>query len=257
MSHKKKYFSRFLRFSVKLIFFSFLFYFLIVIIGGYIWTTTPNEISMNFVNPNPTENQNIVEIYITSNGLHTDIVIPIETQNQLQNKFFTILNQDSVMSSYFQSNYKWLSVGWGDKGFYNESYNGNFPSVPTILNAALLPSETLMHIDFYRNNLKEGEHCKKIKLKKEEYQNLLQHIEASFRTVNENTENQITKFASLPQFVRLPQKGYSKTDYFFEAKGNYHLFYTCNSWTNEGLLKANRKTAHFAPFAQTILYHLN
>ncbi len=250
MSHKKNYLLRFLRISAKFIFFSFLFYFLLVGIGGYIWTTKPKEISINFVNPNPIENQNRVEIYVTSNGLHTDIVIPIETQNESQIPFFEILKQDSILNLYFTNSvsYKWLSIGWGDKGFYNESYNGNFPSVSTSLNAALLPSETLMHLDFYKNNLKEGKNCKKIKLRKEDFQNLLQHIEASFRTVNKNQNI---------KFVSLPQKGYSKTDYFFEAKGNYHLFYTCNSWTNEGLQKANRKTAYFAPFAQTILYHLN
>jgi uncharacterized protein (TIGR02117 family) len=244
MSPKKNYLLHFLRLSLKLIFFSISFYPLIILIGGYIWTINPKEIK----NQNENQQQNEIEIYVTSNGFHTDIVIPIQSETD----FFKNLSQDSVINSYFTNpnSYKWLSVGWGDKGFYNESYNGSFPSFPTCLNAALLPSETLMHLDFYRNNLREGERCKKIKLKKEEYHNLLQHIENSFRTVNEDSENKITKF------VRLPQKGYSQTDYFFEAEGSYHLFYTCNSWTNEGLKKTNQKTAFFAPLAQTILHHL-
>lgn len=242
MSHKKKYFFCFLRFSAKVTFFSISLYFLMVLIGGYFWTVKPKELNYSQM-----DNQNEVEIYITSNGFHTDIVIPIE----IETDFFKTLSQDSVLNSYLvNSNYKWISVGWGDKGFYNESYNGNFPSISSCLNAALVPSETLMHLDFYRNNLKESENCKKIKLKKKEYHNLLQHITKSFRTVNEDAENKITKF------IRLPQKGYSQSDYFFQAKGNYHLFYTCNSWTNEGLEKANQKTAYFAPLAQIILYHI-
>ena len=234
MSHKKNYLSSFLRISIKFIFFSFCFYFLCVVVGGYIWT----------VNNSSIQKDNEVSIYVTSNGFHTDIVIPIEKEIQ----FFDNLKKDSVLNSYFENNYKWLSVGWGDKRFYNESYNNNFPSVSACLNAALLPSETLMHLDFYRNNLRESQNCKKIMLKKEEYQELVQHIERSFRTVRDTSSNK--------KFVRLPQKGYSTSDYFFEAEGNYHLFYTCNSWTNEGLKKANQKTALFAPLAQTVLYHL-
>lgn len=246
MCHKKNYFSCFLRCSFKFILLSICFYLLAVLIGGYVWTINPKKINSTKIH-NQVENE--VKIYITSNGFHTDIVIPI----QRETKFFQILSQDSIINSYFTNPvpYKWISIGWGDKGFYNESYNGNFPSVSSCLNAALLPSETLMHLDFYRNNLREGENCKKITLKKEEYQRLLQHIESSFRTVRNDSENKITKF------VRLPQKGYSNSDYFFEAEGSYHLFYTCNSWTNEGLKKANQKTAFFAPLAQTILYHLN
>jgi uncharacterized protein (TIGR02117 family) len=245
MNPKKNYLSYFLRWSLKFILFSISFYLLVVFIGGYVWTTNPKEI-----NSTQTENQqqNEIEIYITSNGFHTDIVIPIQNETD----FFKTLSQDSVINSYLgkTNSYKWLSVGWGDKGFYNESYNGNFPSLPACLNAALLPSVTLMHLDFYRNNLREDENCKKIKLKNEEYQNLLQHIVGSFRTVKEDSESTMTKF------IRLPQKGYSNSDYFFVAEGNYHLFYTCNSWTNEGLQKGNQKTARFAALAQTILYHL-
>ncbi|PIY13107.1 MAG: hypothetical protein COZ18_00540 [Flexibacter sp. CG_4_10_14_3_um_filter_32_15] len=232
--------------------FSISFYLLVVLIGGYIWTINPKKL-------NSSSNENEIEIYITSNGFHSDIVIPIKQENDLaptrETNLFKTLAQDSVLNFYFQSNYKWLSVGWGDKGFYNESYNGNFPSVSSCLNAALLPSETLMHIDFDRNNLIESENCKKITLKREEYQSLLQHIERSFRTVKEDSENGNTE--NKATFIRLPQKGYSNSDYFFEAEGNYHLFYTCNSWTNEGLKEANQKTAIVAPLAQTILYHLD
>ena len=248
MSRKKNYLFCFLRWSFKMILFSISFYLLFVLIGGYIWTVKPKLSNSNL-------EENEVEIYVTSNGFHTDIVIPI----QIETDFFKVLSQDSILNSYLgrTNSYKWLSVGWGDKGFYNQSYNGGFPSVSACLNAAFVPSETLMHLDFYKNNLLENEKCKKIKLKKEEYQKLLQHITMSFRTVREDSESKAQHITNQTKFIRLPQKGYSDSDYFFEAKGNYHLFYTCNSWTNEGLQKANQKTAHFSPFAQTILYHLN
>ncbi|WP_291726346.1 TIGR02117 family protein [Bernardetia sp.] len=236
MSHKKNYLLSFLRLFVQFIFFSFCFYLLCIVVGGYIWK----------VNTSSTQNsvEEKIPIYITSNGFHTDIVVPIRKELD----FFKTLKKDSAANTYFEHDYQWLSVGWGDKNFYNESYNNNFPSVATCINAIFLPSKTLMHLEFYKNKLREDKNCKKITLKKEEYEALLQHIEESFRTVEDASANK--------RFVRLPQKGYYNSDYFFEAEGSYHLFYTCNSWTNEGLKNAKQKTALFAPLAHTVLYHL-
>mgnify|MGYP001592618524 CR=1 FL=1 len=36
---------------------------------------------------------------------------------------------------------------------------------------------------------------------------------------------------------------YGKNDIFYESKGSYSLFYTCNSWTNQALKSANQKAA--------------
>jgi hypothetical protein len=36
---------------------------------------------------------------------------------------------------------------------------------------------------------------------------------------------------------------YGKNDIFYEAKGSYSLFYTCNSWANQALKAASQKAA--------------
>ena len=36
---------------------------------------------------------------------------------------------------------------------------------------------------------------------------------------------------------------YGESDAFYEAKGSYNLFYTCNTWTNDALKSAGAKAA--------------
>lgn len=59
------------------------------------------------------EEQNAIPIYILSNGVHTDIVVPIKNEikdwrNEIQ--FNQTQSKDSLMN--------FIAFGWGDKGFY-------------------------------------------------------------------------------------------------------------------------------------------
>ena len=54
-----------------------------------------------------------------------------------------------------------------------------------------------------------------------------------------------------PQLIK--GKGYSDYDNFYEANYNYHLFKTCNTWTNESLKVAGVKTSSLALFESGIL----
>jgi hypothetical protein len=48
---------------------------------------------------------------------------------------------------------------------------------------------------------------------------------------------------------------YGKNDAFYEAKGSYSLFHTCNTWTNNALKSANQKAALWTATDKGILSH--
>ena len=48
---------------------------------------------------------------------------------------------------------------------------------------------------------------------------------------------------------------YGNHDIFYEAKGSYNLFYTCNTWTNSALKAANQKASLWTVYDKGILYH--
>ncbi len=181
---------------------------------------------------------NGIAVYVTTNGFHTDVVLPV---TQRRDKCFRILQQPELAAKY--ANYSYVSFGWGDRNFYMESYNGNFPAVSTIFSTLFIPGKTLMHIDFYRYPPKPGKQVKKLLLNPAQYERLVTFVDASF-------------LQSGDHFVKLPQPGYYDTDYFFEAENRYHLFNTCNVWTGKALQQAGVKVSYWTPLASSVFYYL-
>jgi uncharacterized protein (TIGR02117 family) len=194
------------------------------------------------VNTNYQANSKGIDIFVTSNGFHTDIVVPIR-ESATQTDWLKKLNDSTLTAKYSQ--YSYLSLSWGDEDFYMASYNQAFPPILTCIDAFFLPSNSLMHIEFYPYPLKENEKdVVKLTLSTEQYQHLVKYIDNSF--LIEDTGAYVPKNA----------KGYGKNDYFYYAMGDYHLFQTCNDWTNDALKWIGIPTASKAPFAWGVMYHL-
>lgn len=166
-----------------------------------------------------------IDIYILTNGVHTDIVLPVKNEYfnwSKQVKFTDTKAKDSTA--------QFMAIGWGDKGFYLETPTWSDLKVSTALNAATGLSSSALHITFYKS-LKEGIDCKKITIDSNEYKKLIVFINDSFQLNNGNVTKIDTKAV------------YGNNDAFYEAKGSYSLFYTCNTWANQALKAANQKAA--------------
>ena len=166
-----------------------------------------------------------VEIFILSNGVHTDIVVPVKNDTfdwSKQIQFEHTIAKDSTA--------KYLAIGWGDRGFYLETPTWADLKVSTALKATTGLSSSALHTTFYKS-MKEDAYCKKIQISTRDYQNLVVFINDSFEKKSGETIKIETDAV------------YGKNDIFYEAKGSYSLFYTCNSWANQALKAANQKAA--------------
>ena len=178
------------------------------------------------VNNNPiSTDEPKVAIFILSNGVHTDIVVPVKNDTfdwSKQIQFEHTIAKDSTA--------KYLAIGWGDRGFYLETPTWADLKGSTALKAATGLSSSALHTTFYKS-MKEDAYCKKIQISTLEYQKLVVFINDSFETKSGSTIKIETDAV------------YGKNDIFYEAKGSYSLFYTCNSWANQALKAANQKAA--------------
>ena len=166
-----------------------------------------------------------IPIYILTNGVHTDIVLPLKSEhydwtNQLKTEHTKAKD----------STYQYVALGWGDKGFYLETPTWADLKASTALKAASGLSSTAMHVTFYKD-LKESNSCKKLQISSDNYKKLILFINESFQTKS-------------GEFLKIETEAvYGKHDVFYEANGSYSLFYTCNSWANQALKAANQKAA--------------
>ena len=189
------------------------------------------------VNENNSDTNKIVPVYILSNGVHTDIVLPLK--NDIKDWSTKISYLDTKAKDSTRQN---VAFGWGDKGFYLDTPTWADLKTSTAVKAVTGLSSSAMHITFY-GNLKEDENCKKFFISKSQYQNMIDYIENSFTLDTKN------------KFQRIGTHSYGKYDIFYEAKGSYNLFYTCNTWANQALKAGNQKAALWTVLDKGIFYH--
>jgi uncharacterized protein (TIGR02117 family) len=188
------------------------------------------------VNSDP-EKSNDVTIYINSNGVHTDILVPIKNDTKDWTKdilFSHTKSKDSIMH--------YVAFGWGDKGFYLETPEWSDLKASTALKAAFHLGTSAMHTRFY-NKVKEDDECVKVAISKKDYKDLVKYIEDSFAL---DANNKVQWIAN---------QSYGQYDAFYEANRKYSLFYTCNTWANNALKAAKQKAALWTPYDKGIFYH--
>jgi uncharacterized protein (TIGR02117 family) len=165
-----------------------------------------------------------VAVYILTNGVHTDIVMPVKNDQIDWSQLVKFENTKTA-----DSTYKYLAMGWGDKGFYLETPEWSDLKASVAFKAASGLSTTAIHTTYYKS-LKEGNDCKKMMISKEQYNRLIKYISESFQ--KDPSGN----------FLNIKTNAvYGKTDAFYEANGSYSLFQTCNTWANSGLKASGQK----------------
>ncbi len=205
----------------------FLLLIIIYIISAYTLSYIP--VNSDFVDCK----KDAVEIYIMTNGVHTDLVLPIKNEHK---DWSASVNPANTKSGSTRANF--VAFGWGDKGFYLETPTWADLKFKTAFNAAFYLSTSAMHVTFYEN-MGESKSCKKILITKESYLQLISYINKSFT-------------ADAAGNYKLIKGAYGRNDSFYDANGKYSLFFTCNTWANSGLKAADLKACLWTPYDQAI-----
>jgi uncharacterized protein (TIGR02117 family) len=169
--------------------------------------------------------------------VHTDLVMPVKTSLidwSQQVRFDHTLANDS--------SYHYVGIGWGDKGFYLDTPTWADLKVSTALKAAFWLSSSAMHATFYRKaELYPGPDCIALHITRTQYAQLIDYIQASFR------------HDAAGQIELIPGHSYGRDDAFYEAHRVYSVFYTCNTWANNGLKISGQKACLWTPMERGIM----
>ncbi len=181
-------------------------------------------------------NNGEISIYVRSTGVHTEICMPTTTEGENWKEFIpTGVYEDTSHTEY-------IAIGWGDKGFFLNTPNWGELKISTALTAVFLPSPTAMHVE-YCSKPERSDVCKRVTISPRQYRKLCNYVQGCFDT----KKNKVQLISG---------HGYGLTDNFYEAHGSYHLFRTCNVWTNNALKSASIRTSLFSPFPEGNLVHL-
>lgn len=179
-----------------------------------------------------------VELYILTNGVHTDLVLPVKSPEIDWSD--EILFENTLSK---RTDFRYLAFGWGDKGFYLDTPTWAELKFSTAFKAVFWLNDSAMHCTFYEN-MKEGEDCKKIMITQAEYERLIQFIKDKFDRGQDGKPILIKTNAV-----------YGRNDAFYDAQGSYSFLETCNTWANDGLKAAGQKAALWTPSDRGIFQH--
>lgn len=178
-----------------------------------------------------------ITAYILTNGVHTDIVVPVKSEAIDWSTFVSFSDTKS------KKEYEYIAFGWGDKGFYLDTPEWKDLKFSTAFNAAFWLGDSAIHTTFY-DNMTIDDNCKKVDLSVEEYQKLIVYIKQSF-DLDKNNKVELIKTDAV----------YGDSDSFYEAKGSYSLFFTCNTWAASALKAANKEAPLWTATQQGIFRH--
>lgn len=178
-----------------------------------------------------------IGLYVRSNGVHTDLIMDTRSEFYDWSTF--------IPTEHFPNNktHKYVAIGWGDKGFFLDTPTWADLSVKTAINAAVFPSSTAMHVEYLDDAPNVDDRCKLKIIERSRYKDLVEFICDTFTKDKD-------------EIILIPNRGYWNNDNFYEANGKYHMFHTCNIWTNEALKVAGVRTALYALTSDGIMRHL-
>jgi uncharacterized protein (TIGR02117 family) len=183
--------------------------------------------SMISVNRNMDEQHREHNIFLTTNGIHLGIVLPISAMKDELIEGLEIAISD-----------KYLSFGWGDKNFYLNTPTWGDLTFANAFRAAFLKSATLLHVTRFKEKQPDW---LAINISADALNELNNYLLNSFQLDDNGMK------------IILSNKGYSNMDDFYFAKGNYSLFNTCNTWVNTGFKRSGIKACLWTPFDFALL----
>jgi uncharacterized protein (TIGR02117 family) len=175
-----------------------------------------------------------VTIYVETNGVHTDLVVPVTAAGV---DWRDLARPEDIADPRYAA-YDHLAVGWGEARFYLETPTWADVRPGTVLRAALGSDRTLVHVAHIPAPA-VGADARRIVLRAEEYRRLARFIRASFATGP----------GRRPRIYR----GYDANDAFYSATGRYDAVMTCNAWTGAALRSAGVRVGAWTPFAATVM----
>ncbi len=214
----------------------FIFYPLLILLGALLLYLAAAVIAMLVpINPPRISEGKDIEIIVKTNGLHADLILPMKNE---------VYDWEALLPLGIDAPMSHIAIGWGEKNFYLNTPTMSDLTFPTLVKALFVPSEAAMHVEHRRYKPSIGDDARSIWVSEEMYEKLVEYI-LDFFVIKDGQAEIITG------------KGYHEYDAFYAAQGKYHMFWTCNNWTNTGLKKVGIKNSLWTPMDWGVFFYLD
>jgi uncharacterized protein (TIGR02117 family) len=185
------------------------------------------------VNRDWTEPSEGTTVYIADNGIHADIIMPVNADGLDWTPFVP-------MSDFARPDPEavWIAFGSGERRVYLDTPTW-WDITPRTLWSALVGGSRVIHVEYVRDPYYA---VRQIRLRPEEYRRLWAAIRADFAL----------DASGKPRKIDHP--GYGPGDAFYRARGKANAIRTCNAVAARWLALAGVKTSVWPPFVNGLVW---
>lgn len=177
-----------------------------------------------------------VPIYLRTNGVHADIVLPTRQHDHDWSRSFPASQMRALREPA-----RWIAFGWGDRAFMLETPTWRDIRVTTAIKALLGLGAGAMHVEYVAEPRRYD--VVELHVSVAEHARLVEAIETSFQRAA----------GAMPVLIAAP--GYFDTDAFYEAVPVYSWRFTCNEWVRTMLTRSGLPAPAWAPFDWALFWH--
>src|SRR5262245_52632038 len=178
-----------------------------------------------------------VSIYVRTNGIHADVVLPTRWRDHDWSRILPPAHMRGVKEAT-----DWIAFGWGDRAFMLETPTWRDMRLSTSLKALTGLGTGAMHVEYV--DTPDDFDVARVRIGEAQHARLVAAIEKSFRRREDG------------QPIRIEAPGYSERDAFYEAVRTWSLRFTCNEWVRSVLSDAGLPMPVWAPVERTLFWHL-
>lgn len=178
-----------------------------------------------------------VPIYVRTNGIHADLVLPTRHGAVDWSADFPVHHTAGLRAPT-----GWMAFGWGDRDFLLTTPTWADLRLGTALRAVIGLGEGAMHVEYIE--MPTAYKVRRVRISEAEYQRLVSFVRASF----------VRDAGGAVRLIDAP--GYVHSDAFYDAVESYTFWHTCNEWTRRALAHAGVRTPLWAPLDTAIFLQL-
>ena len=173
-----------------------------------------------------------IEIFIISNPVHADVVLPVRTDVINWRDYFprSCFAEDTGGATH-------VTIGWGDRGFFIHTPTWSDLRLSIASKALLWPSSACLHVGMTKVEYLPKD-ARSVRISREQYKKLVEFVSSTFQ-LDEGEAR-----------IQVPNTAYGPYDAFFEARGTYHCLNTCNSWVGRAMQASGIRTGLADSFTQ-------
>jgi uncharacterized protein (TIGR02117 family) len=172
-------------------------------------------------------------IYIADNGIHADIIMPVDAQGL---DWAPLIPKSNFAAP--PPDARWIAFGSGERRVYLNTPTW-WDITPRTIWSALVGGRRVMHVEYVPSPYYA---VRQIRLRPEEYRRLWATIRADFALDRRGN----------PQ--RIDHPGYGSADAFYRATGKANAVRTCNAVVADWLRLAGVKTSLWPPFVNGLVW---